>query len=100
MSLQKKSHKGLFTLYSDWFTTARPEQLTPKGDWNVWLILAGRGWGKTRTGGMDAILYALKNPNVRVGVVVPTFGDLKRVAFGGESGILSFLPRELSLIHI
>ena len=97
MSLQKKSHKGLFTLYSDWFTTARPEQLTPKGDWNVWLILAGRGWGKTRTGGMDAILYALKNPNVRVGVVVPTFGDLKRVAFGGESGILSFLPRECLL---
>jgi len=95
--LPRKSHKKLTTLYSDWIDTARPEQVTPKGDWNVWLILAGRGWGKTRTGGVDAILYALKHPNVRVAVVVPTFGDLKRVAFGGESGILSYLPRECLL---
>lgn len=30
--------------------TARPHQLTPEGQWQTWLILAGRGWGKTRTG--------------------------------------------------
>jgi predicted phage terminase large subunit-like protein len=95
--LPRQSHKGLTSLYSDWLDTARDSQLTPKGDWAVWLILAGRGWGKTRTGGTDAALYALKNPNVRVAVVVPTFGDLKRVAFGGESGILSYLPRECLL---
>jgi predicted phage terminase large subunit-like protein len=97
MALPRQSHKALATLYSDWIETGRESQFTPVGDWAVWLILAGRGWGKTRTGGTDATLYALKNPNVRVAVVVPTFGDLKRVAFGGESGILSYLPRELLL---
>lgn len=97
MTLPRQSHKALATLYSDWIETGRQSQFTPIGDWAVWLILAGRGWGKTRTGGTDATLYALKNPNVRVAVVVPTFGDLKRVAFGGESGILSYLPRELLL---
>lgn len=95
--MPKQSHKGLTSLYSDWLDTARDSQLTPSGNWAVWLILAGRGWGKTRTGGTDAALYALKNPNVRVAVVVPTFGDLKRVAFGGESGILSYLPRSCLL---
>jgi phage terminase large subunit-like protein len=34
----------------DWRATARPEQLAPPGDWSTWLILAGRGFGKTRTG--------------------------------------------------
>ena len=35
---------------SDWRSIARIEQLPPSGDWSVWLILAGRGAGKTRTG--------------------------------------------------
>jgi|TARA_R100000988_G_scaffold82064_1_gene45264 predicted phage terminase large subunit-like protein len=60
----------------------------------VWLILAGRGWGKTLTGAMDALIYALKNPESQVAVVTPTFGDIRRVAFGGVSGMLKHLPRE------
>ena len=43
------------------------------------------------------MLYALRNPEVQVAVVTPTFGDLRRVAFGGVSGILKFLPRECFL---
>jgi phage terminase large subunit-like protein len=39
----------------------------------------------------------LQNPQTQVAVVVPTFGDIRRVAFGGPSGILSFLPKELLL---
>ena len=38
------------------------------------------------------MLYALKNPEVQVAVVTPTFGDIRRVAFGGVSGILKTLP--------
>ena len=86
------------TLFSDWNSQARYEQLAPRGDWNIWLILAGRGWGKTRTGAMDAMLYAATHKEVQVAVVTPTFGDLRRVAFGGVSGILKFLPTEL-LLH-
>lgn len=95
--MPSEKHHLASTLYSDWIKQARPEQVAPKGDWNIWLILAGRGWGKTRTGAMDALTYALKNPEVQVAVVVPTFGDLRRVAFGGVSGILKFLPPELML---
>ena len=73
---------------------ARPEQISPSGEWNVWLILAGRGWGKTLTGAFDTMLFALNNPESRVAVIVPTFGDLRRVAFGGVSGIMSWLPKE------
>ena len=93
-----KKHHTASTLFSDWNDQARPEQLAPDGDWNIWLILAGRGWGKTRTGAMDAMLYAITNPEVQVAVVTPTFGDLRRVAFGGVSGIMKFLPPEL-LLH-
>ena len=37
-------------LGDDWSAHARPEQLEPSGDWNIQLLLAARGWGKTRTG--------------------------------------------------
>jgi len=91
--LRSQGHKAVASLYTDWLSTARPTQLTPQGDWNIWLILAGRGWGKTRTGAADAMLYALRNPEVQVAVITPTFGDIRRVAFGGVSGILKTLPQ-------
>ena len=56
------------------------------------MILAGRGWGKTRTGAQDIALYALRNPDSICAVIAPTFGDLKRVCFGGPSGLLSIIP--------
>ena len=96
--LQRQGHLATSTLYNEWQSTARDSQLTPPrsiyGDYNIWLILAGRGWGKTRTGAMDTILYALRNPEVQVAVVTPTFGDIRRVAFGGGSGIIKNLPTE------
>jgi phage terminase large subunit-like protein len=95
--LEDKRHHTAATLYSDWQLEARYSQLPPEGDWNIWLILAGRGFGKTHTGARDAALFALQNPQTQVAVVVPTFGDIRRVAFGGPSGILSFLPKELLL---
>ena len=97
MNLRNLGHRGTANLYTDWLNKARPAQLTPIGDWHIWLILAGRGWGKTLTGAYDATLYALRNPEVQVAVVTPTFGDLRRVAFGGVYGILKTLPPECLL---
>lgn len=71
---------------------ARPQQITPKGDWRIWLILAGRGWGKTRTGAEDIAAFVLWNDNVRVGVIAPTFADARDVCVEGESGLLRVLP--------
>ena len=80
-----------------WLDTARPTQIEPDGIWSTWLILAGRGWGKTRTGAETLVSYALKTPNVICGVIAPTSGDLRRVCFEGPSGILKMIPRECLL---
>ena len=74
-----------------WCKTARPKQITPKGDWNTWLILAGRGWGKTRTGAQDIAFYGLTRPNSRIAIVTPTFGDGRDTCIEGVSGLMGCL---------
>lgn len=93
--VDEESHA--FKSFVKWANLARSKQIAPKGDWSVWLILAGRGWGKTRTGAEDITAYAMANPNVRCGVVAPTQGDLRRVCFEGSSGLLSCIPKECLL---
>lgn len=77
----------------DWSLQARPEQLPPEGDWNVWLILAGRGWGKTRTGAEWIKDNALGSPNTRWAIVAPTFRDARDTCVEGESGLLGIVPQ-------
>ena len=79
----------------NWCKTARPKQITPKGDWNVWLILAGRGWGKTRTGAQDIAFYGLTKPNSRIAIVTPTFGDGRDTCMEGVSGLLGCIEPDL-----
>ncbi len=54
--------------------------------------MAGRGWGKTRTGAEDIAAFSLWNPGARVAVVAPTFADARDVCVEGESGLLRLLP--------
>ena len=61
------------------------------------MILAGRGFGKTRLGAEDIAMYAMRYPNSNLAVVAPTHGDLRRVCFGGPSGLLSVIPKECFL---
>lgn len=79
---------------AEWKIAARPAQLTPKGDWRIWLILAGRGWGKTRTGAEDAAAYALWHSGSRVAVIAPTYADARDTCVEGDSGLLSVIPRQ------
>jgi len=90
----KTAEAQAIALRTDWLETARDKQLQPKVAHYIWLILAGRGWGKTRTGAQDIALYALRNPNSSCAVVAPTHGDLRRVCFGGPSGLVSIIPKE------
>ena len=94
---QLNSQKKIATiLLTDWYTKARKNQIViDEDDYNIQLFLAGRGWGKTLTGAYDIIQYCLLNPNSICGVIAPTYGDLKRVCFAGESGLLGILDREL-----
>lgn len=75
-------------LLHDWRFFARPEQLEPEGDWQIWLILAGRGFGKTRTGAEWA-REQVKAGASRLGLIAPTASDARDVMVEGESGLLS-----------
>lgn len=72
---------------------ARPEQLPPPGDWSVWLIISGRGWGKTRTGAEWLAWMAVSNPGTRWAIVAATFGDARDTCVEGDSGLLGILRR-------
>lgn len=79
-------------MLTDWSFWARPDQLTPAGDWRVWLAMAGRGWGKTRVGAewVREIVDAGRN---RIALVGPTAADVRDVMIQGESGLLSVFPK-------
>ena len=69
-----------------WSALARPEQIAPPGDWLTWMILAGRGWGKTRTG---AEWVQANVPRYGRWILAGrTSGDLRDIMIEGESGIL------------
>lgn len=74
-----------------WAQTARPDQLPPPGDWQTWLILAGRGWGKTRTGAEYVADLARRYPGCRIALVAATFADGRDTMVEGESGLLAVL---------
>ena len=75
------------------FPTARPDQIRPDGDWETWLIMAGRGWGKTRTGAEDVVHSAITDPGDYF-VCAPTFRDMRAVCIEGTgSGVLAVLKR-------
>lgn len=79
-----------------WRDVARPEQLPPESDWFTWLILAGRGWGKSRCGAETVAEWARTYPGLRVALVAITFADGRDTMVEGESGLLSVLdPAEL-----
>ena len=76
-------------LLFDWPFWARPAQLAPEGNWRVWLLLAGRGFGKTRTGAELIRARAMARTARRLALVAPTAGDTRDVMVEGESGICS-----------
>lgn len=70
---------------------ARPNQLLPGGNWRTWLALAGRGFGKTRTGAETVREWA-KHFNY-VNLMGATIGDARDIMIEGESGILAICPK-------
>ena len=78
-----------------WLAQAREKQKTPIGKWTTWLILAGRGFGKTRTGAEDLGWYAVVNKGSRCAIIAPTTGDIRDTCIEGVSGILAVIPSGL-----
>ena len=85
-------------LQYDWKFWARPNQLATEGDWATWLILAGRGFGKTRTGA-ETIRDWVCGPTPlsgggcgRIALVAETAADARDVMVEGESGLMAVHP--------
>ena len=74
-----------------WDCWARPEQLPPS-DWLGWLVIAGRGWGKTRVGAETVRDEVESGRSSRIGLVGETSADGRDVMVHGESGILACSP--------
>jgi phage terminase large subunit-like protein len=80
------------TLESDWRLKARPAQLPPPGNWTIWLMLSGRGWGKTRSGA-EWIRSQVMAGCSRLALVGATAADVRDIMVEGESGILAISPK-------
>jgi phage terminase large subunit-like protein len=88
--LAELSDKQCNELYYDWSLWARGDQRPPPGDWIYWLILAGRGAGKTRAGA-EAVRDWVKSFG-SVNLVGATHDDVRDVMVLGESGLMAICP--------
>lgn len=80
--------------HTPWCRHARAEQRPPGGlAWFVWLILAGRGWGKTRTGAEWLAEQVIGSPPGEWAIVARTYADCRDTCVEGSSGFLVALER-------
>lgn len=76
-----------------WPERARPEQLTPALPWWLWVIMAGRGWGKNRTGAETVRQWVREMPGSRGALVARTAADVRDTMLDNPgSGLLNIFP--------
>ena len=88
--LASLSEDEVKALYYDWQFWARPNQKLPPGDWQYWVVKAGRGFGKTRVGAETVRIWAKEFRYVNL--IAPTSDDARDIMVEGESGILGICP--------
>jgi phage terminase large subunit-like protein len=89
----------LLALDADFESWAHEAQLPPKGDgWRTWLMMAGRGFGKTRAGAEWIDRLARSRAGVRIALVGATLDEARRVMVEGVSGVLSVGRRNRSRV--
>jgi len=64
-------------------------QAEPEGEWGIWLVMAGRGFGKTRMGAEWVRERAEADGNLRIALVGATMAEARSVMVEGESGLLA-----------
>jgi phage terminase large subunit-like protein len=80
------------SLAHHWQFWARPEQMAPPGGWRIWLIMAGRGFGKTRAGAEWVRSIAEAQPEARIALVAANLAEARSVMVEGQSGLLAIAP--------
>ena len=101
--LDELSNDQVIQLFYDWRFWGRPQQLLPpellEGLKNVWLLLAGRGFGKTRAGAEGVRELVNTNNYERIALIGPTIADVRDVMIEGESGLLSIFPKQYRPVY-
>ena len=72
-----------------WEYQARAGQLPPPSHWCIWMMMAGRGFGKTRSGAEWVWMIADANPDARIALVSSSLAEARAVMVEGESGLLA-----------
>ena len=86
---KRQTDKSAAAYEHDWSNWARDDQLPPPDDWAVWLLLAGRGFGKTRAGAEWVRAQAMARPGARIALVAATPAEARSVMVEGVSGLLN-----------
>jgi len=81
-----------------WDINAREKQRVPDDLFFIWLILAGRGFGKTRTGAETVRLWV--RDNAFVNLIGATSDDARAIMIEGESGIMNICPDNERPVYI
>ena len=95
-AIPDEKYKAAWLWRMVWLSKAHKHQILPPGDWwTVWLLLAGRGAGKTRLAAEQIGWWAWTQPGTRWLVAAPTSADVRATCFEGDSGLLSVIPANL-----
>lgn len=81
--------KERYAFAHHWGLFGRAEQMPPPGDWLVWLVCAGRGFGKTRAGAEWVRAIARSEPEARIALIGASLSEARSIMVEGESGILA-----------
>ncbi len=92
--LRETKPADLAKMYRHWYFSARKSQLPPEGDWTVWMMMAGRGFGKTRSGAEWIRQIAENNAGVRLALLAATYHEGRAVMIDGESGLRAIAPHD------
>jgi phage terminase large subunit-like protein len=88
----------LRTVVEEWPAWAHDGQRPPDGEWRVWMLLAGRGFGKTRAGAEWVSALARERPDAVIALVGATPAEVERVMIRGTSGLMSVARAEEDLL--
>lgn len=85
--LESLSREEVQFLSHDWLFWARPDQMPPESSWTTWLVMGGRGAGKTRTGAEWVRNQVHLGRAGRIALVAEDYGDAREVMVEGPSGL-------------
>jgi phage terminase large subunit-like protein len=74
-------------ILEDWWWQVHGGQAEPEGEWRVWMLRAGRGFGKTRAGAEWVWARARRTPGARIALVGADYDDAVKVMIDGPGGL-------------